>query len=86
MQLGLDSYSYHLRLGKHSDFAPEEPADLEWFIEKAAELGFDGVQLDPAHIESKDEAYLTTLSNLVQEYGLYVEFGSAGGVLLKHKT
>jgi len=78
MQLGLDSYSFHLRLGRHNDFAPEEPADLKWFIGKAAELGFDGVQLDPAHIESNEEAYLATIRDLVQEHGLYVEFGSAG--------
>lgn len=78
MQLGLDSYSFHLRLGKHSDYTPDEPADLEWFIGKAAELGFDGVQLDPAHIESTDESYLTRIRDLVEEHDLYVEFGSAG--------
>jgi len=78
MQLGLDSYSFHLRLGRHGDFAPQEPADLGWFIEKTAELGFDGVQLDPAHIESTDEGYLGATRNLLQKHGLYVEFGSAG--------
>ena len=78
MQLGLDSYSFHLRLGKHADFTPQEPADLEWFIGKAAELGFDGVQLDPAHIESTDESHLTRIRDVLQRYRLYVEFGSAG--------
>ncbi len=78
MQLGVDSYSFHLRLGKHNDFKPTEPADTRWFLEKAVELGFDGFQLDPAHVESTDESYLIRVRDFAKEHGLYVEFGSLG--------
>jgi len=76
--LGLDSYSFHLRLGKHTDFTPPEPADTRWFLEKVVELGFDGFQLDPAHVESTDEGYLSEVRDFACDHDLYVEFGSAG--------
>ena len=78
MQLGLDSYSFHLRLGKHSDFTPAQPADTRWFLEKVVELGLDGFQLDPAHVESTDEGYLAEIRDFACEHDLYLEFGSAG--------
>ena len=78
MQFGLDSYSFHLRLGKHDDFKPSEPTDTRWFLQKVVELGYDGFQLDPAHIESADEAYLAEIRDFAQEHNLYVEWGSAG--------
>jgi sugar phosphate isomerase/epimerase len=78
MQLGVDSYSFHLRLGKHLDFTPAEPAHTRWFLEKVAELDCDGLQLDPAHIESTDEEYLSGIRDFARKHDLYVEFGSAG--------
>ena len=78
MQLGVDSYSFHLHLGKHQDFTPAEPASTGWFLEKVAELDCDGFQLDPAHIESTDEGYLAGIRDFARKHDLYVEFGSAG--------
>lgn len=78
IKFGLDSYSFHLRLGRHEDYRPAEPADTRWFLEKVVELGFDGFQLDPAHIESTEEGYLKEIGEFAREHGLYVEFGSAG--------
>ena len=78
MQLGVDSYSFHLHLGKHPDFTPAEPASTGWFLEKVAELDCDGFQLDPAHIESTDEGYLAGIRDFARKHDLYVEFGSAG--------
>lgn len=46
MKLGLDSYSYHLHFGKHPDFTPKNPVDVLWFLERCADIGFEGCQVD----------------------------------------
>ena len=44
MNLGIDSYSYHLHLG-HYEYQPRQPKTLDWFLEHAAELGVQGVMI-----------------------------------------
>ena len=49
MQLGLDTYSFHLAFGKHLDRKADGPMTLAKCIRRAKELGFVAVQIDPAH-------------------------------------
>jgi len=77
MKVGLGSYSYHLAFGKHG-FKPESPLTLKQFIYRVKELGLDGFQIDPWHLESRDEKYLKEIRKISEEMGLYVELGACG--------
>ena len=78
MKLGLDSYSYHLTFGAHPDFTPERKMDLFQFIERVAELGLDGFQIDPMHLENKTTEYLNEILALTREKNLFLEYGAMG--------
>lgn len=49
MQLGLSTFSYHLAFGKHPDRRADGPMTLAKCLKRARDLGFSGVQIDPAH-------------------------------------
>ncbi len=70
MRLGIDSYMYHLHFGKHSDFENPDPVDVWWFLEEAARLGLDGVQIDPFHLPTDE---VDKIADFVRQHGLYVE-------------
>jgi len=78
MKLGLDSYSYHLAFGAHPDFTPRRRLTLFGFIERAADLGLDGVQIDPMHLGARDRRYLDEVRAAAGERGLFVEYGTMG--------
>ena len=78
MKLGLDSYSYHLAFGAHADFEPENKMSLFQFIERTAELGLDGFQIDPMHLEHRDDGYLGEILSLKKEKNLFLEYGTIG--------
>jgi len=78
MKLGLDSYSYHLAFGAHPDFEPRNPMDLFQFMDRVAELGLDGFQIDPMHMESRDSGYLSELTAHAKESSLFMEYGAMG--------
>ncbi len=78
MQLGLDSYSYHLAFGAHPDFAPKKKMSLFQFIDRVKELGLAGFQIDPMHLASKDDAYLKHVLAYTKESGLFLEYGAMG--------
>lgn len=78
MKLGLDSYSYHLAFGAHPDFSPSKKMNLFQFIERVKQLGLDGFQIDPMHLESKDEIYFREILNYAKEKNLFLEYGAMG--------
>lgn len=78
MKLGLDSYSYHLAFGAHPDFLPSKKMNLFQFIERVKQLGLDGFQIDPMHLESKDEIYFREILNYAKEKKLFLEYGAMG--------
>lgn len=78
MQLGLDSYSYHLAFGVHPDFKPRRPMSLFDLIERVAELGLDGLQIDPMHLASRDRVYLAEVRAAAAERELFLEHGAMG--------
>ena len=80
MKLGLDSYSYRHAAGLW-DYLPREnaPMTVEHYLEKAADLGLDGVQLaDARHLDSLEYGYVDGLKRKADALGLYLELGTAG--------
>ncbi|MFB3881350.1 MAG: sugar phosphate isomerase/epimerase family protein [Armatimonadota bacterium] len=80
MKLGLDSYSYRYAAGIW-DYQPREnvPMTVGHYLEKAAELGLDGVQLaDARHLDSFDYGYVDGLRGKAETLGLYLELGTSG--------
>lgn len=80
MKLGLFSYSYHLAFGKHDVFTPSEKnkMDIFGFMDRAYELGFDGIQIDICHLESHEDSYLEKVGNYARNKNFYIEYGSTG--------
>ncbi|NLP09566.1 sugar phosphate isomerase/epimerase [bacterium] len=78
MKLGLDSYSYHLAFGRHADFTPKRKMTLPQFIDRVADLGLDGFQIDPMHLTARDEAALHKIAQHAQARGLFLEYGAMG--------
>lgn len=78
LKLGLFSYSYHLAFGRHADYKPTVKMDLFQFMDRAKEMGFDGIQIDITHLESHDSAYLAKLTKYAEDKGFYIEYGSTG--------
>ena len=75
LKLGLFSYRYRMAFGSH-DFKPTQPIDLFDYIQHAAALGFEGVQIDTTHLVSRDPIYLSEVRAATAERGLFVEYGS----------
>jgi 3-oxoisoapionate decarboxylase len=76
MKLGLDSYSYHLAFGRHPDFCPRQKMTLPDFIDRVADLGLDGFQIDPMHLLYKDDSYLRTIVRQTERKNLFIEYGA----------
>ena len=70
MQLGLDSYSYHLAFGAHPDFSPKRKITLFDFIERVAALRLDGFQIDPEMSYAYDPERGPVALNGVAQAGL----------------
>ncbi len=80
MKLGLNTYSYRYAAGLW-DYVPCEnaPMSVEHFLEKAADLGLDGVQLaDARHLDSFEYGYVSELKRKADALGLYIELGTSG--------
>jgi len=76
MKLGIDSYSYHLHLGRY-EYQPSQPRTLDWFLEHAAELGVQGVMILELNRDTPD-ARLQEIRQKAQCLGLYLELGGGG--------
>ena len=78
LKLGLFSYSYHLSFGKHDVFQASKKMDLFEYMDICKEMGLDGIQIDPMHLESNDDAYLKSIVDYATNYGFYIEYGTTG--------
>lgn len=76
MKLGLDSYSYHLAFGAHPDFCPRQKMTLTGFIDRVAELGLDGFQIDPMHLPHRDDSFLRSIRRQAESHNLFIEYGA----------
>ncbi|MGE0074453.1 MAG: hypothetical protein CVV48_06165 [Spirochaetae bacterium HGW-Spirochaetae-4] len=72
MKVGIDSYCYHRLFGEAYDDqkAPSKNITLEWFIQRAHELGVDGVSLESCFIPRFDASYLSEIKGMLDEYKL----------------
>ncbi len=75
MKLAVDSFSYHLHLGKHW-FKPTKPRGLRWYCDACRQLGVDGFHIDPAHVDINTD--IDWLPDYTRQYGLYIELGAFG--------
>ena len=76
MLLGLETFSYHLAFA----FGRMDVFD---FIERTAELGLDGVQINAegrrlGHLGSDDPSFLKEVRQCIQEHHLFVEVDTCG--------
>lgn len=78
LKLGLFSYSYHLAFGKHEIFSPSHKMDLFEYMDCCKEMGLDGIQIDPQHLESSDDDYLNKIVQYANKCGFYIEYGTTG--------
>jgi sugar phosphate isomerase/epimerase len=78
IKLGLFSYSYHLAFGAHEVFTPSKKMNLYEFMDKAKEMGLDGIQIDAIHLQSDDKRYLDSLKGYAEDQGFYLEYGITG--------
>lgn len=76
MLLGLETFSYHLA------FAYGE-MDIFNFIERTANLGLDGVQINVegqylSHLGSDDSGFLRDVRAMIHQYDMFVELDTCG--------
>ena len=72
MKIGIDNYCYHRFMGEvyPEQTAPEKNMSLEEYIERAHELGVDGVSLESCFFPSFDKEYLASLKKKLDDYQL----------------
>ena len=73
MKVGIDSYCYHRFFGEvyPEQNAPPRQMSLEDFLDRAHELGVDGVSLESCFIPQKDDpGYLESIKDRLDDYGL----------------
>jgi sugar phosphate isomerase/epimerase len=76
MLLGLETFSYHLAFAYRK-------MDVFSFIQRAADLGLDGVQLniegdDFGHLGNDDPSFLKDVRDCIEQQGFYVELDTCG--------
>lgn len=72
IKVGIDSYCYHRYFGEIYDIQPN--TDIRWtyeqFIERAKDLGVDGVSLETCFLPSINESYILKLKDMLDKYNL----------------
>ena len=72
MKVGIDSYCYHRYFGEI--YPDQEDPGTRWtfldFVNRAAELGVDGVSLESCFFESLEPGYLGEIKAVLDEKGL----------------
>lgn len=70
MKVGIDSYCYHRYFGEIYDIQPKTETrwTYEQFINRAKELGVDGVNLETCFLLSIEEDYILKLKELLDKY------------------
>lgn len=71
LKVGIDSYSFHRFFGEvyPEQVAPDAGMSTDDLLERAKEMGVDGVSLESCFIESLDEGYLKDLRAKLDDYG-----------------
>ncbi|MEX2672699.1 MAG: sugar phosphate isomerase/epimerase family protein [Phycisphaeraceae bacterium] len=71
MKIGIDSYCYHRFFGEvyPEQTAPPKQMTLEDFLDRAKELGVDGVSLESCFITNFDPGYLKGVKDRLDDYG-----------------
>lgn len=86
MRIGIDSYSYHRYFGEIR--AGEEDPGIRWttwdFLDRAVELGVDGVSLETCYLDLHDPAFRDRLAPTLDGAGLegVLAWGHPGGLEL----
>ncbi len=72
MKIGIDSYCYHRFFGEvyPQQQRPAKTMTLEDFIDRAHDLGVDGVSLESCFIPRQDRAYLREIKDRLDRYNL----------------
>lgn len=84
MRVGIDTYSYHRFFGEIRE--GEEDPGTRWttwdFLDRAAELGVDGVSLETCYLDLDDPAFRDRLALTLHEAGLeaVLAWGHPGGL------
>lgn len=70
LKIGIDSYSYHRHFGEvyPEPKTPKKKMSTIDFLNRAKELGVDGVSLESCFVESFDESYLKEIKAIMDEY------------------
>lgn len=72
MKIGIDSYCYHRLFGEvyAQQSAPAERRDVMWFVDRAHQLGVDGVSLESCFISPRNQEYLANVKEKLDAYQL----------------
>ncbi|MGQ9585896.1 MAG: sugar phosphate isomerase/epimerase family protein [Anaerolineae bacterium] len=70
MKVGIDSYSYHRFFGEvyPQQQPPPYRMTVEQFLQRATEIGAEGVSLESCFLPSVDQEYLLSLRRLLDQY------------------
>jgi sugar phosphate isomerase/epimerase len=84
MQIGIDSYCYHRYFGEVYDNQEDPGTRMTYadFLNRAVELGVDGVSLETCFFESLDDDYLKGLKEIMDkgDMGCIVAWGHPAGL------
>jgi len=71
LKVGIDNYSYHRFFGEvyPQQAPPNKQLTTEDFLERAKDLGVDGISLESCFIKSFDSEYLAELKSTLDGYG-----------------
>jgi sugar phosphate isomerase/epimerase len=72
MKIGIDSYCYHRFFGEvyPQQSQPDRRMTLEDFLQRANELGVDGVSIESCFVPEFSAEYLGHVKQMLDEYGL----------------
>ena len=70
MKIGIDNYCYHRFMGEvyPEQKTPDKIMTLENYIDRAHELGVDGVSLESCFFPSFDKVYLAKIKKKLDDY------------------
>lgn len=73
VKIGLDSFSYHVNMATMDSWSA-----ADWFLERVGELGLQGCQFDPMHLDGWNEPLIRRISDYCSRHGMYLELGTGG--------
>lgn len=73
VKLGLDSFSYHVSMATMDSWSA-----VDWFLERIGELGLQGCQFDPMHLDGWNEPLVRRIGDYCSRHRMYLELGTGG--------